>query len=109
MLSSLHVFPFSFLFVLFYLPISIQFLSSFSRNSQSICISYCVCKSASAVCGGESDSQSEWTALISAALSGNAECVRPLIDAGADTNVKDMVGRRSLLNNSTFSFLTAFS
>jgi hypothetical protein len=45
------------------------------------------------VCGGKSDLQGGNTALIYAASSGHADCVRLLIDAGANkdakTNVRD--------------------
>ncbi len=41
--------------------------------------------------GGESDSQRGSTALMDAAWSGHANCVRVLIDAGADTDAKNEV------------------
>ena len=43
------------------------------------------------------DSQGGTTALIHAAVNGRAECVRLLIDAGADKEAKNDVRRRSLL------------
>ncbi len=46
--------------------------------------------------GGESDSQDGNTALMWAAEYGRAECVRLLIDAGADKEAEDNVRRRSL-------------
>ena len=45
---------------------------------------------------GESDSQHGRTALIWAAMRSNADCVRLLIDAGADKEAKYIVRRRSL-------------
>ncbi len=48
------------------------------------------------MCGGESDSQSGCTALAYAAKTGHADCVRLLIDAGADKDIKNDVRRRSL-------------
>ena len=39
----------------------------------------------------EFDSQDGWTALIWAAWNGHTECVRLLIDAGADKDAKDQV------------------
>ena len=42
-------------------------------------------------------SQFGWTALIWAAANGHVDCVRLLIDAGADTDASDNVRRRSLL------------
>ena len=56
-------------------------------------------------CGGESDSQSGYTALIEAASRGHADCVRMLVDAGADKDARDNVRRRSLLCYSAFIFL----
>ena len=47
-------------------------------------------------CGGF-DAQYGLTALIWAAAEGHAECVRLLIDAGADKDVKNNVRRWSLL------------
>ena len=46
--------------------------------------------------GGEFDSQDGNTALILAAEQGHADCLRLLIDAGADKDAKDRVrvGRR---------------
>ncbi len=41
--------------------------------------------------GGKFDSQRGSTALICAALNGRADCVRLLIDAGADKDAKDHV------------------
>jgi hypothetical protein len=43
---------------------------------------------------GESDWQGGWTALIWAAWNGRADCVRLLIDAGADMETKNHVRRR---------------
>jgi ankyrin repeat protein len=43
-----------------------------------------LCANGGAVCGGEFDSQDGWTALMWAAAKGHAECVRLLIDVGAD-------------------------
>jgi ankyrin repeat protein len=43
------------------------------------------------VCGGKSDSQNGWTALIRAAERGRTDCVRLLIDAGADKDVRNNV------------------
>ena len=41
--------------------------------------------------GGESDSQLGFTALIRAAECGHVDCVRLLIDAGADKEAKNEV------------------
>ena len=49
------------------------------------------------VCAGEYNAQYGWTALINAAAYGRAECVRLLIDAGADKEAKTNVRRWSLL------------
>ncbi len=57
------------------------------------CVVFLLC----CVCGGEFDSQWEETALILAAENGHADCVRLLIDAGADKDTADDVRRRSLL------------
>ena len=54
---------------------------------------------------GESDSESGQTALLLAAGSGHTECVRLLIDAGADKNAKNNVRCRSLLFQGVFSFI----
>jgi ankyrin repeat protein len=43
------------------------------------------------VCGGESDSQDGWTALIRAAAEGRADCARLLIDASADKEARNNV------------------
>ena len=43
------------------------------------------------ICGGESDSQLEWTALIHATFGDQLACVRLLIDAGADKEAKTFV------------------
>jgi ankyrin repeat protein len=45
----------------------------------------------------ESDSQSGWTALINAGYMGHAECVRLLIDAGANKDARNNVRRRCLI------------
>jgi ankyrin repeat protein len=47
--------------------------------------------------GVKSDSQNGATALMYAAICGGAECVRLLIDAGANKNATNNVRRRSLL------------
>jgi ankyrin repeat protein len=57
----------------------------------------------------EFDLQSGRTALIIAVMHGHADCVRLLIDAGADKDAKDMVRRRSLICCCAFSFLFLFS
>jgi ankyrin repeat protein len=57
------------------------------------------------VCGGESDSQDGDTALIYAADDGHADCVRLLIDAGADKEAKNNVRRRSLLCRGSILFI----
>ena len=44
-----------------------------------------------------SDSQDQDTALMYAARKGRADCVRLLIDAGADKEAKNYVRRRLLL------------
>jgi ankyrin repeat protein len=44
--------------------------------------------------GGESDSQDGNTALIRAAAKGHANCVRLLIDAGADKDIRNTVRHR---------------
>ncbi len=44
-------------------------------------------------CGDESDSQLRLTALMHTATMGHADCVRLLIDAGADKEAKDAVRR----------------
>jgi hypothetical protein len=49
------------------------------------------------VCGGESNSQGGLTALMRAAINVNANCVRLLVDAGADKDATDDVRGRSLL------------
>jgi ankyrin repeat protein len=52
------------------------------------------------VCGGESNTQDGGTALIGAAAFGFADCVRLLIDAGANKNIRNNVrveGRRLVL------------
>ncbi len=49
------------------------------------------------MCGGESDSQYGWTVLILATYHGRVDCAQLLIDAGADTEVKDGVRCWSLL------------
>jgi ankyrin repeat protein len=49
------------------------------------------------VCGVEFDLQDGWTALMYAAQDGRAECVRLLINAGADKEAKDNVRRWKLL------------
>ncbi len=41
--------------------------------------------------GGEYDSQNGWTALMWAAQNGHADCVRLLLDAGADKDAKTRV------------------
>jgi hypothetical protein len=46
---------------------------------------------------GESVSQYGYTALMYAAVRGHADCLRLLIDAGADKDTKSNVRRRSLL------------
>ncbi len=46
--------------------------------------------------GGKLNSQSGRTALMRAASRGRADCVRLLIDAGADKDAKNRVRRRSL-------------
>ena len=43
------------------------------------------------MCGGESKSQGGWTALLNAALHGHADCLKLLIDAGANKDAKDNV------------------
>ncbi len=50
------------------------------------------------VCGVEFDSQRESTALMRAAVSGHVDCVRLLIDAGADKDATSDVRCRSLLD-----------
>jgi hypothetical protein len=45
---------------------------------------------------GESDSQGGYSALIFSAANGHTDCVRLLIDAGADTEARNNVRRRSL-------------
>jgi hypothetical protein len=47
------------------------------------------------ICCGESDSQGGNTALIRSTYWGQADCVRLLIDAGTDKEVRDQVRRRS--------------
>ena len=47
--------------------------------------------------GGDFNSQDGATALIWAAEMGRADCVRLLIDAGADKDAENNVRRRSLL------------
>jgi hypothetical protein len=47
--------------------------------------------------GGEFDSQKGWTALIWAAWHGHADCVRLLIDAGADKEAKTSVRHWSVV------------
>ncbi len=44
-----------------------------------------------ALCCGDSDSQDEYTALLLAAREGHANCLRLLLDAGADKDVKSKV------------------
>jgi hypothetical protein len=43
------------------------------------------------VSGGESVSQSEWTALMNSAFGGHVECVQLLINAGAEKEASDNV------------------
>jgi hypothetical protein len=52
----------------------------------------------------ESNSQSGWTALINAGYMGRADCVRLLIDAGADKDARNNVRRRCLICLSLFLF-----
>jgi hypothetical protein len=68
-------------------------LNLFEMTSYGRCLVLWVCDGAFALCadGGEFFSQSGNTALIWAAVYGRAECVRLLIDAGADKEVKDVV------------------
>ena len=54
--------------------------------------------------GGEFDVQKGSTALMWAAKEDDADCVRQLIDAGADKNAKDKVHPRSLLCRGAFLF-----
>jgi ankyrin repeat protein len=61
-------------------------LFSHSKNYLSFISELALC-----VCVGESISQSERTALIFAASRGHVDCVRLLIDAGADKDAKDNV------------------
>ena len=49
------------------------------------------------ICFDESETQDGWTALICAADQGRADCVRLLIDAGADKEAADNVRRLLLL------------
>ena len=44
------------------------------------------------MCGGEFDLQKGWTALIWAARNGHADCVRLLIEVGADKDAHPKVG-----------------
>jgi ankyrin repeat protein len=54
--------------------------------------------------GGESDPQDGLTALMCAAQWGRANCVRLLIDAGADKDTRNNVRRRSLHRRSSIIF-----
>ncbi len=54
--------------------------------------------------GGEFDVQKGSTALMWAAKESDAECLRQLIDVGADKDAKDKVRRRSLLCRGAFLF-----
>jgi ankyrin repeat protein len=65
--------------------------------ASSVFFASCGSDAGGAVCCGESDSQNGYTALMHAAGFDRAECVRLLIDAGADKDAKDNVRRRSLL------------
>ncbi len=52
--------------------------------------------------------QFEDTALLRAVRYGHADCVRLLIDAGAETNAKDQVHRRLRLCRGAFSFCSLY-
>ena len=60
------------------------------------------------MCGGESESQNEVAALMVAVLNGHADCVRLLIDAGADKEATCDVRRRSLLCWAHFLCISPF-
>jgi hypothetical protein len=53
-------------------------------------------------------SQYEMTALMRAAENGHADCLRLLIDAGADKEARNNVRRRSLLCCGAFLFCFSF-
>jgi hypothetical protein len=71
-------------------PLSTQFSTRSSHvrctHGMLYCRLWCRC-----VCGSESDSQDGNTALMYAAEDGHADCVRLLIDAGADKNIGNNV------------------
>ncbi len=51
---------------------------------------------AAATCGDQNSQSDEYTALIWAAVRGRTECVRALLDAGADKEATDKVCRRCI-------------
>ena len=70
------------------------------RHVCCVCVCVCVCVVAAIcvcdlhLCGGDmwhTRAQGRWTALIYAAAEGHADCVRLLLDAGADKDAKDQV------------------
>ncbi len=69
-----------------------------------------MCNGGGAADCGESDSQFGSTALIYAAACGHADCVRLLIDAGADKEATADVRTRSrpMFHIDKFMFLTVF-
>jgi hypothetical protein len=66
------------------LDIALHFHSICVSLASDFCVSLCVC-------GGESDSQWRLTPLFWAAQRGDADCVRLLLDAGANTEAEDKV------------------
>jgi hypothetical protein len=95
MFLHLFVFRLPVIFIYFspHTTLTFPFIAIFSFFSKRFFLSIFVCDDGSAVSG----SQCGYTALMEAAQWGHAECVRLLIDAGADKDAKDNVRRRSRL------------
>ncbi len=78
--------------------LSVLSLSSSIANSFGFEFNCFLYLSPNELCCGESDSQDAWTALMCAAQLGHADCVRLLLDSGADTEAKNHVRPRSFID-----------